>query len=249
MQQQQEGSFSKGLKVTLGVVFALFLLFVVAPCAMCGGMTTCAGVMSGAGAAGSSATSDSATEPDTTAKSEPEVDVAAELEALRESLDLKASECTQNKAAILLCMASFNAGSTKVQTILEEGDVQQQKQARKLAKDLSRLQSRLFPKMRDAYGPAVRKALWENDMGARTIGKGYRIIEIWGGAFAANRNKQSFQDGVQGVLYKLRFNQSRYRWYKEADEFTYYDMDTPADGDLVVWEGEGTSFAHVDWKQ
>jgi hypothetical protein len=36
-QPQGESSFSKGMKITFGVVFALFLLFVVAPCAMCGG--------------------------------------------------------------------------------------------------------------------------------------------------------------------------------------------------------------------
>lgn len=51
MNQQQSGgedSFISGMKGAMGVVFGLFLVFVVLPCAFCGGTTLCAGVMSGA---------------------------------------------------------------------------------------------------------------------------------------------------------------------------------------------------------
>lgn len=59
-QQQQGGSaFSQGMKVTFGVIFALFLLFVVAPCAMCGGCGVFGAAMQEAETqGGSSATAD-----------------------------------------------------------------------------------------------------------------------------------------------------------------------------------------------
>ena len=34
-----ESSFNKGVGITLGVLFALLLVFVVLPCAVCGGLT------------------------------------------------------------------------------------------------------------------------------------------------------------------------------------------------------------------
>lgn len=46
--QPKDQSFSKGMKVTFGVIFALFLVFVVAPCAMCGGCGMFSAAMQGA---------------------------------------------------------------------------------------------------------------------------------------------------------------------------------------------------------
>ena len=47
MSNTEESSFSKGVGVTFGVVFALFLLFVVMPCAMCGGCAMVGSIGSG----------------------------------------------------------------------------------------------------------------------------------------------------------------------------------------------------------
>ena len=33
----------------------------------------------------------------------------------------------------------------------------------------------------------------------------------------------------------LRFKQTRYRWYKGADEYTYYDLDVPSDKEPVTF--------------
>ena len=115
----------------------------------------------------------------------------------------------------------------------------------KFKKKIISVQVAAFPKLRDAYGPAVREKLWEDDMSARTIGAGYRIIEFVGGTFAANRNKKAWQTEVREVLYKLRFTQSRYKWYKGDNEYTYYDMEPPKDNQLVVWTG-GTRFRVVE---
>jgi hypothetical protein len=98
-----------------------------------------------------------------------------------------------------------------------------------------RIQRRSFPELRDAYGPAARRELWENDIEARTFGSGFRTIEFVGGLFAANRNIKDFQQGIRETLYKLRFKQSRYKWYDGADEYSYYDMESPDDGELRVW--------------
>lgn len=100
---------------------------------------------------------------------------------------------------------------------------------------LSSVQSSAFPKLRDAYGPAARNALWEHDLSAKTFGTGFRTIEFVGGTFAANRNIKEFQTNISDVLHKLRFKQSRYKWYKEADEYTYYNINSNDDNKLIIW--------------
>lgn len=46
-------------------------------------------------------------------------------------------------------------------------------------------------------------------------------------------NIKTAQEQLQEVLTRLGFKEVRYRWYREADEFTYYKLDTPPDGKLA----------------
>lgn len=98
-------------------------------------------------------------------------------------------------------------------------------------------QRRSFPRFRDAYGPIIRAKVWENDMDVRTAGSGYRTIQYTAGLFAANRNIAEFQRGVESTLKTLRFKRAEYRWYRDAREFTYYSMESPADDELVGVSG------------
>lgn len=110
---------------------------------------------------------------------------------------------------------------------------------REFKKKVSIVQKNALPRLRDAYGPALRKVLWEYDMSARTIGSGFNTIEFVGGAFAANRNIKQFQLNIIDTLHLLRFKQSRYKWFKEADEYTYYSIESADDSALVVIEKYG----------
>jgi len=101
------------------------------------------------------------------------------------------------------------------------------------------VQKRALPEIRDAYGPHMRELLWEKNLTAKTFGDGFQTIEFVGGVFAANRNMKVFNDELWETFRILRFKQVRYKWFKEATEYTYFDIDGPDDGDLVVW-GDGT---------
>lgn len=96
-------------------------------------------------------------------------------------------------------------------------------------------QSKIFPKLRDDFGPVTRNILWEHDLSARTFGAGFRTIEFTGAAFAANRNIKEMQVEMYSGLSRLRFKQSRYKWFKEADEYTFYNIKSPDDTKLVRW--------------
>lgn len=98
-------------------------------------------------------------------------------------------------------------------------------------------QKAALPILRDAYGPAASKKLWELDAKAKTIGTGYRTVEFVAAEFAANRNIKSMHESIFETLMQLRFTRAQYRWYSGADQYTYYTIEPPKDTDIVVWTG------------
>lgn len=106
-------------------------------------------------------------------------------------------------------------------------------------KVVSQKQRESFPILRDAYGPALRSALWEADGKAKTFGAGYRTIEIINAAFAANRNIKAIHEEMYPTLMKLRFTRAQYKWLDADVEYSYYAMNPPKDDELVTWTRNG----------
>lgn len=97
------------------------------------------------------------------------------------------------------------------------------------AKYAARLKAR-FPKLRKAYGKALAQKLWRSDIYVEVTGGRAGILNLTGGAFAANANKEDMTDVLRPMLYLLHFTEVRYRWYKGADEYTYYKLSPMSDG-------------------
>ena len=140
-----------------------------------------------------------------------------------------------SKDTLVLVVALFGAW---VQ-IIDEGknydlSSEEAKEVAKLKSLVARTQVQAFPKIRDKFGPAMRDQLWEHNISARTIGKGYKVAEFTGVLFASNANIKEWQGQVQELMIALRFNQIRYKWYDGADEYTYIDLKSPPDSALVV---------------
>ncbi|MCT4616193.1 MAG: hypothetical protein N4A49_15150 [Marinifilaceae bacterium] len=100
---------------------------------------------------------------------------------------------------------------------------------------VARLQTKEFPIMRKEYTKLVGNQLWENDIDVSANGTGRKYINFSGRIFAANKNKKNFQTEIHEILTMFRFKQSRYRWYKGADEYTYYNIYEGKDTDLVAF--------------
>lgn len=108
--------------------------------------------------------------------------------------------------------------------------------ANQLKSKVEKLQVREFPILRKEYAKIAAKKMWENDIDVTSSSKGKRYINFSGGVFAANKNKQDFQEQVKEVLTMFRYKQSRYRWYKGASEYTYYTIYEGKDSDLVLFD-------------
>jgi len=144
------------------------------------------------------------------------------------------------KDSIILGVALFSAWAM----VAEEGENftlsnEESVLLKRFKSKVASVQSKALPRLRDAYGPAVRAALWEHDMSAKTFGTGFHTIEFVGGAFASNRNIKEFQSNIYDMLHLMRFKQARYKWYKQADEYTYYNINSHKDTELIIWLENG----------
>jgi len=152
--------------------------------------------------------------------------------------ELSAQEITESIDTI----TSYLFLITSWAQLLEEGrdfelTPEQEQTRQELRQTLSRNQIAVFPVVRDAYGPLLRQRLWEHDGHARTIGAGYRRIEIVNALFAVNRNIADFHETVRDTLLELRFTRVDYKWFKEAREFSYFTLEPPSDDTVGQWQG------------
>jgi hypothetical protein len=104
-----------------------------------------------------------------------------------------------------------------------------------LKKEASRVQTKMYPILRKAFAEATSKVLWSVDGDMQVSGAGNRTATFISGEYASNRNIiKSLQSGGE-LLYDLRFTQVRFKWYAQADEFTYFNIKVPADSEVVPW--------------
>ncbi len=100
--------------------------------------------------------------------------------------------------------------------------------------ELKKVQIRVYPKLRDAMGPALSNVMWESDVEVHTIGKGFKTLDITGWMFASNKPKKKAMENLTPTLHKFRFKRVNFKWRKGQDEYTYFDIskEVKDDGDL-----------------
>ncbi|PTW84006.1 hypothetical protein DBL07_25890 [Achromobacter mucicolens] len=118
-------------------------------------------------------------------------------------------------------------------------DTAAQRKRQQFRSMVSKKQSEMLPAIRNAYGPLMRKQLWEANGSARTIGPGYRTVEFVSAAFANNANIKKINEQMHDMLVMLRFTRAQYKWFAQAEDYTYYTLDVPKDSDVVKWENNG----------
>ncbi|WP_418892585.1 hypothetical protein [Limibacterium fermenti] len=108
--------------------------------------------------------------------------------------------------------------------------------AAQLKNDVIQLQIKEFPILRHKYADILNKKMWEHDIEVSASGDKSKYLNLTGGIFAANKNKKEYQETIQEALMMFRFSQSRYRWYKGEDEYTYWSIYEGKDSDMVTFE-------------
>ena len=185
------------------------------------------------GASSTSASSTSTSNESAKALAKVKTDLRTEFDnANNELVDMDLSRLTDGRNTIVAA-ASIFGDFGKIYERAREAQGYTSEELGVFKARLIRAQETQLPILRDAYGPAMRKKLWEFDLKARTIGAGFRIVEFTGGTFAANRNKKKFQEEINGELSVLRFTHAHYLWYEGSDEYTQYTLNNPTDSEIA----------------
>ena len=101
--------------------------------------------------------------------------------------------------------------------------------SKELSKVAKALQIKYFPIIRKNYVALHKHTMWENNIDMKQNGS--TTLELSGGIFANNKNIQDSYETIREVLELLRFKRINFRWYKGADEYTYYQISSTADGE------------------
>lgn len=138
--------------------------------------------------------------------------------------------------ALQLELVLFGTWANIINEAKNSDDNKIKKLASQLKAKVVRLQRKEFPILRKKYTKVVANKLWQNDIHVYSNGTGHTIINFAGGLFASNKNKQDFQNEIREILKMFRFKQARYRWYKGADEYTYWKIEPNKDTELVTFD-------------
>jgi hypothetical protein len=149
-----------------------------------------------------------------------------------------ASKFTDSKDTIIIGVAIFSVWAK----LYDEGrqynlDPKEQRLRKRLKILTLKAQEKDLPIFRRAWAQQLSKALWENNVEVHTVGSKADVIEFVGGIFAANANKKQVNDQMWETFQILRFRQSRYKWYADDDDLTYWTVPSPKDNELAVADG------------
>ncbi len=106
------------------------------------------------------------------------------------------------------------------------------KLASELRKKLVAKQVKEYPKMRQAYAKYAHDLLWEQDIDVTASGSSSTTLTLVGGIFASNKGIASIENNIEEMLKELRFKRVNYKWIPHDEDYQYFDLKTPSDGEL-----------------
>ncbi|WP_333809262.1 hypothetical protein [Flavobacterium sp.] len=171
----------------------------------------------------------------TTEKKLTDVEIKEQLGREISSID-KGIDFTSYKESIesiQLELVLFQVWAKKINEAKSSNNNDIKELGEKLETKVKKIQVLEFPKLRKAYGKIVAKKLWVENIEVEVFGNNSKTIQFTGGIFANNKNKQETQETLSEMLNFLRFKKANYKWYEYDDEYTYYDLDSKNDNEIV----------------
>lgn len=171
----------------------------------------------------------------TTEKKQTDIEIKEQLDREISSID-KGIDFTSYKESIELIqleLVLFQVWAKKINEAKSSNNNDIKELGEKLETKVKMIQVSEFPKLRKAYGKIVAKKLWVENIEVEVFGNTSKTIQFTGGIFANNKNKQETQEALSEMLNFLRFKKANYKWYEYDDEYTYYDLDSKDDNEIV----------------
>jgi hypothetical protein len=107
-------------------------------------------------------------------------------------------------------------------------------------------QQRFFPALRSQYGPAMQQKVAKHNVAVSTSDADHTTIDFAGGMFGSVGYQRGFTEMMWPILRQLRFKKIQYREYRSQDTFALWNILTPEDEVLVVWERDAGGYRIVE---
>jgi hypothetical protein len=107
-------------------------------------------------------------------------------------------------------------------------------------------QQRFFPALRSQYGPAVQQKVAKHNVAVSTVDADHATIEFVGGMFGSVGYQRGFTEMMWPILRQLRFKKIQFREYRSQDTFASWNIQSPEDDVLVVWERNASGYRVVE---
>lgn len=143
--------------------------------------------------------------------------------------ELKTTDKPKTLESIFFEIGIYSNAWSLISNLNPEENQEIIKNSKILEVTLKSTQDKRLPILRKEYGKLLDKKLWENNIDVYTSGSKFRILNITGAAFANNKNIKDMQTALHDAVVKLRFEQVRYKWYEQDDEFQYYNIESISD--------------------
>lgn len=83
----------------------------------------------------------------------------------------------------------------------------------------------ILPYYRKSMAENLANGMWKHDMYITASGSGNIYLNITSHLFATNANIETIHTSISNAAKKYGFKQIRYRWYRNASEYTYYNIE------------------------
>ena len=107
-------------------------------------------------------------------------------------------------------------------------------------------QQRFFPTLRSQYGPAMQQKVAKHNVAVATADADHATIEFVGGMFGSVGYQRGFTEMMWPILRQLRFKKIQFREYRSQDTFASWNILSPEDDVLVVWERDANEYRVVE---
>lgn len=108
------------------------------------------------------------------------------------------------------------------------------KLANDLAKQASRIQVIMFPLMRKTFANTASDKLWSTNGEVRVAGARNDIIIFTSATFASNTNASEAFEAIKSALFRLRFTDARFEWYRGSEYVHWDNLTSTKDADVVA---------------
>jgi hypothetical protein len=107
-------------------------------------------------------------------------------------------------------------------------------------------QKRFFPTLRSQYGPAMQQKVAKHNVAVSTSDADHTTIDFVGGMFGSVGYQRGFTEMMWPILRQLRFKKIQFREYRSQDAYASWNIQSPEDGVLVIWERDAGGYRIVE---